>query len=283
MRAEGKQVAVLGLGIIGSRCLARLRDAGWLATGWNRTPKQIDGVSVSPTAAVQNADIVSLYLKDAEAVRETMEEVFPALRSGAVVLNHSTVDPATTCWLAARCAERGFGFLDAPFTGSKVAAAAGQLVYYVAGDSALAGELDDFLAVTGRKRLPCGGVGNATVVKLATNLISASMVQAMAESLAIATSHGVPADVLVAAVAENVSSSVLSTMKFPAMLTGDYETHFSLANMAKDCRYMVAMSKEAGLETPGIAAVSKRMETLCADGFGDFDYSVLAKPYLEKP
>ncbi|MEN9975119.1 MAG: hypothetical protein RLZZ282_1125 [Verrucomicrobiota bacterium] len=275
------QVAVLGLGIIGSRAVSRLMDAHWPVASWNRTPKGLPGESPTPETAVTGAQVISLYLKDAPALREVMTRIAPVLQPGQIILNHSTVDLETTQWLAQACLARSCRFLDAPFTGSKMAAAAGQLVYYIGGDTGLAEEIEPYLAVTSKSRLHCGPVGSATVIKLATNLISACTVQAMAESLAITTRHGVPAECLIRAVAENVSASPLTAMKFPTMLASNYETHFSLSNMGKDSRYMLALAESAGVETPAIRAVSHRMAELCAAGYGDLDYSALAKPYLD--
>jgi 3-hydroxyisobutyrate dehydrogenase-like beta-hydroxyacid dehydrogenase len=119
------------------------------------------------------------------------------------------------------------------------------------------------------------------VLKLATNLISACTVQALAEALAIATRHGVAADCLIQAVSENASGSVLAGMKLPMMAAGDYETHFSLSNMEKDSRYMLSLAESAGLHTPAIGAVSKRMGELSDAGLGDLDFSALAKPYFD--
>jgi 3-hydroxyisobutyrate dehydrogenase-like beta-hydroxyacid dehydrogenase len=278
---QDKRIAILGLGIIGSRACARLADAGWSTTCWNRTPKGIEGEAASPEEAVAGASVISIYLKDAPAVREIISRIEHVLTPGEIILNHATVDLETTLWLANTCTARGCRFLDAPFTGSKMAAANGQLLYYIGGDAGLAQQLEAYLAVTGRGQLYCGDVGAATVAKLATNLISACTVQALAESLAIATRHGVSADCLIEAVSLNASASVLASMKLPGMATGNYETHFSLSNMGKDSRYMLALADAAGLETPAIAAVSKRMLDLAADGLGDLDFSAVAKPYLQ--
>lgn len=276
------RVAVLGLGIIGSRACSRLTDAGWNVTCWNRTPKGLAGEMASPTEAIVGAAVVSIYLKDSPAVREVVGQIEPALEPGQIVLSHATLDLETTHWLEQVCQAHGCRFLDAPFTGSKVAAANGQLLYYIGGDPALAKELELYLAVTGKGQLYCGGIGAATVVKLTTNLISACSVQAMAESLAIATHHGITPACLIEAVSLNACASVLSAMKIPTMAAGDFETHFSLSNMGKDSRYMLALAESAGLETPAIAAVSKRMTTLSAEGLGDLDYSAVAKPYLQE-
>jgi 3-hydroxyisobutyrate dehydrogenase-like beta-hydroxyacid dehydrogenase len=275
------RVAVLGLGIIGSRACDNLIKAGWNVACWNRTPKVLTNETTTPAQAAEGAVVISLFLKDSPAVRDVMEQIGSVLQTGQIVLNHSTLDLETTEWLNQFCLARGCRFLDAPFTGSKMAAAKGELVYYIGGDESLAGELETFLSATSKSRLFCGAVGAATIIKLATNLISACTVQAMAESLAITTRHGVPAECLMRAVSENVSSSVLTTMKFPLMVAGNFETHFSLTNMGKDSRYMLALAASAGVETPAIAAVSKRMEELSAVGLGDLDFSVLAKPYLD--
>lgn len=277
------KAAVLGLGIIGSRASERLVAAGWEVVRWNRTPKGLPREVASPEQAVDGAAVISIYLKDSPALREVASRIEAHLKPGQTVLNHSTVDLETTLWLDQLCAARGCRFLDAPFTGSKLAADGGQLVYYIGGDAAPAAELDTYLSATSRERLHCGAVGAATVIKLATNLISACTVQAMAEALAITTRHGVPAECLIDAVSRNVSASPLAAMKFPTMVAGNYETHFSLSNMGKDSRYMLALAKSAEVETPAIAAVSKRMADLCDAGLGGLDYSALAKPYLEKP
>ena len=278
-----KTAAVLGLGIIGSRALARLEEAGWQVSAWNRTPKGLPGEKATPEEAVRGAEVISIYLKDRGAVREVMERISPHLTAGQIVLNHATVDLETTRWLAEQCDARGCRFLDTPFTGSKNASAGGQLVYYTGGDPVLVKEVESYLMVTAKSLLPCGGIGTATVVKLATNLISACTVQALAEALAIAVEHGVSAEALQEAVGLNAHASALTAMKMPGMASGDFDTHFSMANMWKDSSYAVTLADEAGLDTPAIRAVSGRMKQLCDEGLGDLDFSALAKPYLHGP
>jgi 3-hydroxyisobutyrate dehydrogenase-like beta-hydroxyacid dehydrogenase len=275
-----QRAAVLGLGIIGSRAFARLREAGLQVKAWNRTPKGMPDEAATPEEAIDGAQVISIYLKDRAAVRGVMERLSSFLMEGQIVLNHATVDLETTQWLAECCAERGARFLDTPFTGSKNASAGGQLVYYTGGDDALVARVEPYLLVTAKGLLPCGGIGSATVVKLATNLISACTVQALAEALAISVKHGVSAEDFQRAVALNAHASGLSAMKLPGMATGDFDTHFSMANMWKDSSYAVTLAEQAGLDAPAIRAVSGRMKELCDDGLADLDFSALAKPYL---
>lgn len=274
-------IAVLGLGIIGSRAAANLRKAGGRVTLWNRTSKDLPGMAASLGDAVSPADLVLLYLKDAAAVREVVARIFELPSRERVLVNHATVDLETTRWLAAECAERGIDFLDCPFTGSREAAAGGALVYYAGGPDELIDRVEPMLLRTAKSVLRCGPAGSATVLKLVTNLISACTVQALAESLATAVRHGIEPQQLIDAVALNACGSPLAAMKLPGMARGEFDTHFSLSNMLKDSRYVLALAEDAGLETPAIRAVSRRMEDLCGQGLADRDYSALAAPYLK--
>ncbi len=279
-----RKIAVLGLGIIGSRAFTLLKDSGiGPVKAWNRTPKGIPGEVSSIEEACSDADLIVLYLKDGAAVRAVAERIFALPPGNRTLVNHSTVDLETTRWLARECAERGIGFLDCPFTGSREAAAGGALVYYAGGPQELVDELEPILLLTAKSVLRCGPAGSATVLKLVTNLISACTVQALAESLATATRHGIRPDQLIDAVARNACGSPLAAMKLPTMASGEFDTHFSLSNMLKDSRYALELAAEAGIETPAIQAVSRRIAELCDAGLADRDYSALASPYLANP
>lgn len=274
-------IAVIGLGIIGSRVAERLA-ANAILRCWNRTRKGANGETATLEEAVDPSEWILLFLKDATAVREVAGRILKLPPARRALVNHSTVDLATTRWLAECCSEKGFDFLDCPFTGSRDAAASGGLVYYAAGPDAVIERAEPLLRQTARSVLRCGPVGAATVLKLVTNLISACTVQALAESLATATRHGIDPALLIEAVAQNASGSPLAAMKLPAMARGDFEPHFSLANMLKDSRYALELAAAAGLETPAIEAVSRRMAELCQAGLGDHDYSALATPYFPR-
>ncbi|MGJ8644440.1 MAG: NAD(P)-dependent oxidoreductase [Luteolibacter sp.] len=276
-----EKVAVLGLGIVGSRVRELLVDAGYPVTCWSRTQRGLTGEAETPEAAVEGAELISLYLKDVAMVRDVFARAKDGLKQGAIVMNHSTIDLPTTLWLAEQCAAKGCEFLDVPFTGSKDAAAAGQLLYYTGGDERLIDKVSDFLAVSSKGSIHCGEIGAATVTKLGTNLISACTVQAMSEALAIAVKHGVKPEVFTEAAIKNGSGSALMAMKYPGMLSGDFEPHFTMANMWKDSRYAISLAESAGVDLPAIAAVSARMGEMCEDGCADLDFSALAKAYEE--
>ncbi len=269
----------MGLGIIGSRCADNLAKAEMDVRTWNRTVKGREDEAPSAMDAVSDADVVAFYLKDGVACREVFDQIRSCLKSGVILLNHSTIDLETTQWLAGECEALGCAFLDCPFTGSKVAAENGELVYYVGGDEKLLEMYREILEVTAKEVIPVGKVGNATVIKVATNLVSASTVQALSEGLAIASAHGISPDSFISAVDGNACGSVLAAMKLPTMVQGEYETHFSLDNMLKDAKFAMQLAENAKLKTPGIRTTASVMQSLCDSGSAELDYSALYKQF----
>ncbi|MEO1857776.1 MAG: NAD(P)-dependent oxidoreductase [Rubritalea sp.] len=272
-------ISVFGLGIIGSHCADNLTAGNHQITTWNRTPKKRDDSVTSASEAARKSEILCFYLKDGIACRETFEALRPALTSNHTLINHSTVDLDTTKWLAEQCSALGTAFLDCPFTGSKVAALNCELVYYAGGSEVLIEELRPILNVTSKEIIRLGDIGAATIVKVATNLISASTVQALSEGMAIAKAHGVSPDTFIPAVLSNACGSRLASMKLPAMANGDFDTHFSLDNMRKDSALAIKLAEQAGLSTPGIEATSTTITSLCESGYAALDYSVLYKQF----
>ncbi len=273
-------ISIFGLGIIGSRCADQLEKAGHHVTRWNRTEKSLANEVRNPLEAAEASDILSFYLKDATAMREVVTAISPALKAGKTVLNHSTIDLQTTLWLAEYCQQHECEFVDAPFTGSKMAAGDGKLLYYVAGDASLLKRVETILEPTASTVIPMGSVGNATVMKLATNLIAACNIQALAEAQAISLGHGISPEQFLLAISKHGTASPLAMMKLPSMLAGDFDTHFSLDNMRKDSVYALQLAREQGITLPSMQTVSARMTDLCEQGLAELDYTALVAPYF---
>jgi len=273
------QVAVIGMGIIGSRCADQLQSTGVNVRTWNRTPNQRADATSSAVEAASESDIIFFYLNTGKTCREVFQSIKTSLKESQLIINCSTVDLETTLWLARECESLGCNFIDCPFTGSKVAASRGELVYYVGGDLTLLEKYHPILEITSKEIIHMGKVGDATVVKIATNLISASTVQALSESMAIATAHGISTEKFIAAVSGNACGSTLSSMKLPTMAHGDYDTHFSLQNMLKDANFGLTLAQSKGLETPGIKTTVNIMQQLCEQGSASLDFSALYKQF----
>jgi 3-hydroxyisobutyrate dehydrogenase-like beta-hydroxyacid dehydrogenase len=278
--AGAKSLGVLGLGIIGSRVAEACRKAGLDVRVWNRTPRKGPGFCTSPAEVAKRARVIQIFVADDSAVAAVMKSLGPQLERDHVVINSSTISLDATLALDAQVTAAGARFLDCPFTGSRNAAAAGELNYYVGGPAALLEEVRWALEPSAKAILHVGKVGDATVLKLATNMISATTVEILSEAMGVVAAHGVPLEAFAQAMELNACASGLTRMKIPSILGRDFDPHFSLKNMLKDARFASMLAERSGLETPALNVVAARMAALVGRGRGDSDYSILATNYV---
>ncbi|MDZ4289891.1 MAG: NAD(P)-binding domain-containing protein, partial [Prosthecobacter sp.] len=165
-------VGILGLGIIGSRVAENVAKAGHQVFVWSRSPRPIPNFLASPRAVAEAARVIQIFVRNDEALIEALRDMQPVLTAGHIVLNHATVSKAATLEAAALCQQAGAAFLDAPFTGSKMAAQNGKLVYYIGGDAAVLEQVRPVLEASAAKIIPLGNIGDAMVLKIVTNLVS---------------------------------------------------------------------------------------------------------------
>ncbi len=274
------RVGVAGLGIIGSQVARHLTVAGFAVATWNRTPKP--GCVVSPAELAQECEVIQLLVADPQAVFEVIAAMGEALGERHLVLCSATIGKAATLEAQQLVTARGARFLDAPFTGSKAAAQAGQLLYYVSGEPEVIREAEPVLRASGGKGIVEIGprAGDAAVIKVVTNVLNAVTVEALAEMLALLKATGVAQEALGAALsAGHAVRSGLSDMKLPTMVEGDYGTHFALKHMLKDVRFGDDLAKEAGLHLPAMLSSLKAMEEGVERGWADDDFSTLRRLY----
>lgn len=281
MFGNGKSVGVgvIGLGIIGSRVAECLRRANVDVYVWNRTNKPEPNFLASPYEIAQIARVVQIFVRDSEALLQVMREMQPALNEQHVILCHATVSVQSVKEAAALAREKGASFLDAPFTGSKLAAEKGELVYYVGGEESVLEAVKPVLKASSKKILHLGKTGDATVLKITTNLISAAVVEALAEALAVTKAHDVSPEKLAEALAFNANGSPLISMKLPNMISRSYNAHFSLKNMLKDARYAQALAVEKNIVLPVLNATAQVMDEQAQAGRGELDYSVVMEHF----
>ena len=275
------KVGVIGLGIVGSRVAEVLRKADKHVYVWNRSPKPIPNFLSSPGELAQLADAIQIFVTNGEALIDVISKLKDSLTKRHLVVNNSTVDPESAIKAAAIVGESGASFLDAPFTGSKVAAEKGALVYYVGGEPKIAERAQPLLEVTAKEALFVGKVGDASVLKIATNLISATTVHALSEAYALTVRAGIEPEKLGEALELNACSSVLTGMKLPTIINRDYDPHFSLKNMFKDAQFAMNLANQYQLDLPGISTTASVMFRTMQKGSGEEDYSVLAANYQD--
>ena len=230
------KISVLGLGIIGSIWARNLIADGHNLRCWNRTPKDFPHFYATIKEAVEVAEVIFIVVSDPPAVQTVLDQTLPKLAPGALVIQSSTISAHWTRIFAEQVRQTGAVYLEAPFTGSKIAAEKRQTVYYLGGEPEVVERARPVLEPISSAIIHIGPLGSASTLKLAMNLNVAGVAQSLCESLALCRASGISDDVYFSALARNVSHSGLADLKEPKLLRSDYSPQFSLKHMAKDLR-----------------------------------------------
>lgn len=282
-KSEVDKVGIIGLGIIGNGVAGVLRKENQEVYVWNRSPKPEPNFLGSPGELARIANIIQIFVTDGEALLGVLDQMKDKLTSNHVILNHSTVELQATVAAYKLVKEAGAKFLDAPFTGSKDAAANGALVYYVGGEADVLERVRPILELSAKEVVPIGRVGEATLIKIATNMISAATVGVLSEAYGLVSAAGLNPDVLQNAIEHNACGSVLTSMKLPSIIAKDYEPHFSLKNMFKDSKFALELARDYGLEMPVLSTTANVMFRAMQKGHSEKDYSALAIAFQQPP
>lgn len=280
-------IAFLGLGIMGSRMAGRLVDAGFSVRAWNRTRAAGEGLRAkgavlmdSPAEAAAGADAAITMLGDPASVRDVAlgaGGVIDALATGAVYIDMTTVDPSTSRGLDCACRARCVAFVDAPVTGSKLAAAKGELVLMVGGEAEVVGRLAPVFAPMAKRVVHMGPVGSGSMMKLANNLAIAGSMLALFEAMTLGRRAGLGDEAMLEVLTHSALASPLLALKGDAVRRRDFEPYFSLKHMAKDIRLARAEAEIRG--APHV--LGDLLDTLFSAGLdahlGDEDFAALVK------
>lgn len=174
----------------------------------------------------------------------------------------------------------GAEFLEAPFTGSRLAAQERKTVFFIGDDSDVLSRARPVLEHIGTKIIPIGPVGSASALKLAFNLNNAGIAQALCESLALARTAGIADDIFFNALNQGIGRSGLSDLKEPKLRAGDFAPQFSVKHMAKDLRLALEMAGD--LPLPETRAVLAVYEAGIQRGWQDDDFIGLMRLLAEK-
>jgi 3-hydroxyisobutyrate dehydrogenase len=255
---------------------------------WNRTPAKADGLvqqgatwAGSPAAAAASAEVIIASLGDDEASKAVWLGKAGALsgaQPGAIAVDTSTLTPAWVRELAGVAGKQEVAFLDAPVTGSKDAAASGDLVLFIGGESSVIERAHPALAAISRRQLHFGPVGSGAVFKLVNNLMSGVHALALAESLMLAEAAGLDMQQVVATLINGGNGSPLVKGKAARIANHDYDdTHFALQWMRKDISYVLRLGEELGVALPTSAAAREAYQLALNAGRGSQDFCAVAE------
>jgi 3-hydroxyisobutyrate dehydrogenase len=280
-------VAILGTGTMGLGMARNALRAGFEVRAWNRTreraePLAADGAAIASSAgeAAAGADLVVTMLSDADAVLDVAggdDGALAAAGGGALWVQTSTIglDGFDRC--AELADRRGVPLVDAPVLGTKQPAEEGKLVVLASGPDDARERCDPFFEAVGQRTLWLGPVGAGTRLKLVVNTWIVTVVEGLAETLALADALEVPSESFLEAVDEGPLDLPYARMKGRMMIERSFEPSFALSLAAKDARLVAEAAERCGVDLPLPRLVAERMARGVEEGHGDED---LAATYL---
>jgi 3-hydroxyisobutyrate dehydrogenase len=282
-----KAVAVIGLGNMGGPMAANLLKAGHKVIGFDLVPAsceaaKADGVTIAASAidAVKNADVVITMLPAGKHVLTVWNEIVPAAKAGALLIDCSTIDVESARKAHALAAARKLPSIDAPVSGG-VGGAQGATLTFMAGGSADAfAAAKPVLEAMGKRIVHCGDAGAGQAAKICNNMILGISMIGVSEAFALAEKLGLSHQALfdVASTSSGQCWSITSYCPVPGPVPASpanngYKPGFSAALMLKDLKLSQEAASAAGAATPLGAHAEQIYATFNAEGHDGDDFS----------
>lgn len=282
-------VGFAGIGIMGSGMAANLVSAGHEVIVWNRTrakAEAVDGARVVDTPAdlAREAPVVMICVSDTPDVRDVLEGdagLLEGLGEKSLVIDHSTISPSATVELAARAAEKGAAWLDAPVSGGSEGAQRGTLSIMVGGAEADLARARPFLEAVGRSITHVGPVGAGQTAKIVNQILVVVNQLAVSEALLLAEAAGLDLEDTLAAVSGGAAGSWMLSNRGPQMIRRDWRPGFTIDLQQKDLRLALEAADELAVPIPGTALVFQLYRALQRRGLGGEGNHALVKALEE--
>ena len=260
MADASERLGFIGLGIMGAPMAANLLRAGYTLTVANRSRPAVDRLVAAGAAAAggprevaERSDVIITMLPDSPDVESVVlgpGGLIEGARPGQLLIEMSTIAPATARRAAEALAARGVAALDAPVSGGQAGAEQGTLSIMVGGDEAPFARALPILQVLGKNIVRIGGPGTGQVAKAANQMIVADTISAVAEALLLAARSGAdPARVRQALLGGFAGSRILE-VHGERMLRRSFQPGFRLRLQLKDVRIAMDAARQAGMRLP---------------------------------
>jgi 3-hydroxyisobutyrate dehydrogenase-like beta-hydroxyacid dehydrogenase len=280
-------IGIAGLGRMGHPIAANILEAGFPTVVWNRTRDKAADLlgrgaawAENPAAIAAAAEIVLTSLADPAAVESVYfapDGLLDRARSGTILVDLSTGSPALARRIAMAAGERGATFLDAPVAGSIKAATDRQLGIMVGGNKSAFDRCEVVFSAIGKAAFYLGESGSGATMKLVSNAILATMVQALAEGVALGEKAGLDAADIFTVLGASSAAAPVVAAKAAAVTERSYlPAAFTLALMQKDLWLVLGLANELQVPMPATAITHDMVLAANATGKSSLDFSAVA-------
>ena len=267
------EIGWIGTGIMGAPMARRLIGASNRVRVFNRSADKAralaaDGATVAADAAAcaAGAEVVFIMVPDTPDVEATVAKIEPALVTGQLVVDMSTISPMAERTIASRLKPAGVDYLDAPVSGGDVGARDGTLTIMVGGGAPAFERARPLFERLGRRVTHMGASGAGQMTKLANQIAVALALEAAAEAIKFARAGGLDASRVVEAIGAGAAGSWQLSNLGPKIIAGDYRPGFFIKLIRKDLRLVAEAARESGLALPGLSLMASMFNTAAALG-----------------
>jgi 3-hydroxyisobutyrate dehydrogenase len=255
-----EEIGFIGLGGMGQAMALNLAKAGTKLVVWNRSPERTEplravGARVMESAGevFRQAETVIVMLADSFAIDAVLERGMPAFAShvaGHTIVSMSSVAPDYSRGLAADIHAAGGCYVEAPVSGSRKPAEAGQLVSLLSGNPETVVKIRPMLAPMCREAVLCGPVGNALLMKLAVNLYVNTMLVGLSEAMHFAERNGLDLNTFKSAIDSGPMACDVTRVKIPKLVERDFAVQAATADAFASCQLIADAARAAGIASP---------------------------------
>jgi 3-hydroxyisobutyrate dehydrogenase len=279
------KVAFLGLGVMGYPMAGHLSKNGFDVAAYNRTKakaaawtKEHKGAAAaSPAEAVKDAALVFACLGDDPDVEAVAREVLPAMKRGAVFVDHTTASPALARMLHKEMAGIGVGFVDAPVSGGQAGAVNGKLSVMCGGDDRHVEAARPAMEAYAARIVHIGPAGHGQLCKAVNQICIASLLQGLSEGVHFASRAGLDIERVLEAISGGAAQSWQMENRTKTMAADKFDFGFAVDWMRKDLRIALAEARANGARLPATALVDQFYADVQAMGGGRWDTSSLIR------
>jgi 3-hydroxyisobutyrate dehydrogenase len=279
------RVAILGLGNMGAGMAGRLLQAGFPLTVYNRNREKAAQIASagaraaeSPREAAEDAEIIVSMVADDSASREIWlgeKGVLAGVTAGTALVECSTLTVDWVRELAALAKQKGCELVDAPVTGSKPQAAAGELLFLAGGTSEAIAKAQPALLVMGRGVVHLGTNGSGALLKLINNFLCGVQAASFAEAASMIRAGRLDSEKALSVLTNGAPGSPLVKTISARAVANDPAVNFSLRLMAKDLGYAIEAAKRNGVSLQTAAAALEIFQRSIVKGYGEKDMSAI--------
>jgi len=284
-----KQIAFIGIGVMGRSMVKNLMKKGFPVKVYSRRKESAEGVVAagavwcgSIAECVQDADVVITmvgYPKDVEEVYFGENAILASAKKGAVLIDMTTTSPKLSKRIYEEAAKKGMHAVDAPVSGGDVGAQKGTLSIMVGGDKEIVDANMDVLGAMGTAIVYEGGAGAGQHTKMANQIALGGAIAGVCEAISYARAVGLDVQTMLDAISGGAAGSWQMSNMAPRMLKGDMAPGFFVKHYVKDLTIADEEARDAGVEMKVQQMVLEMYRQLEKDGMGDLGTQALIKVY----